>query len=125
VRCHSCDRVYDDAECWTICPHGPLWAGVSAYCPLHDLVHCPNHPPTRGPDGCYGLFTVDDAALLGGVKVFLDGVELTETFCADDRQGWVARYCDSPPATHPDRPDDVRTEVLVGRVRIERKGAAA
>jgi hypothetical protein len=40
VRCEDCGHLYDDAEQWTICPHGPLWAGPKAYCPLHDLVHC-------------------------------------------------------------------------------------
>lgn len=41
--CLNCNRRYDDAEYWTICPHGPLWAGPSAYCKQHDLVNCPLH----------------------------------------------------------------------------------
>ncbi len=40
VRCETCKRNYDDAECWTICPHGPLWANPGAYCREHDLVDC-------------------------------------------------------------------------------------
>lgn len=38
VRCEKCGRNYDDAKCWTICPHGPLWAGLSDYCPRCDTV---------------------------------------------------------------------------------------
>lgn len=42
-----CGRLYDDAEAWTICPHGPLWAALDAYCRQHDLVDCRLHgdPP--------------------------------------------------------------------------------
>ena len=43
VRCETCRHAYDDAAQWTLCPHGPLWAAVDAYCPQHDLVHCPLH----------------------------------------------------------------------------------
>ena len=43
VACEKCSRAYDDAECWTICPHGPLWAASQAYCPEHDLVNCFMH----------------------------------------------------------------------------------
>lgn len=43
VRCENCKRLYDDAECWTICPHGPLWAAHDAYCLEHDLVNCRFH----------------------------------------------------------------------------------
>lgn len=39
----TCGRLFDDAEQWTICPHGPLWADPRAYCRDHDLVDCPNH----------------------------------------------------------------------------------
>ena len=38
VQCDVCGRGYDDAECWTICPHGPLWAGLKEYCPKCDTV---------------------------------------------------------------------------------------
>ena len=41
VRCDACRHRYDDAEQWTICPHGPLWAAPEAYCRVHDLVNCP------------------------------------------------------------------------------------
>ncbi len=40
VRCETCGSTYDDSECWTICPHGPLWAASDAYCKKHDLVDC-------------------------------------------------------------------------------------
>lgn len=40
VRCPVCYSRYDDAECWTICPHGPLWAPARTYCKKHDLVNC-------------------------------------------------------------------------------------
>ena len=40
VQCGKCRRNYDDAVSWTLCPHGPLWAGPTAYCPKHDLVNC-------------------------------------------------------------------------------------
>jgi hypothetical protein len=43
VRCDRCERNYDDATQWTICPHGPLWAAHDAYCREHDLVDCPFH----------------------------------------------------------------------------------
>lgn len=29
VQCSTCYKMYDDAECWTMCPHGPL--GTSHY----------------------------------------------------------------------------------------------
>lgn len=38
--CETCGHYYDDEFCWTICPHGPLWAAVDAYCREHDLVNC-------------------------------------------------------------------------------------
>lgn len=38
VQCDKCLRHYDDAQCWTTCPHGPLWAGVNDYCPACDTV---------------------------------------------------------------------------------------
>lgn len=40
VQCPTCRSRYDDADRWTICPHGPLWAPSGAYCMLHDLVNC-------------------------------------------------------------------------------------
>jgi hypothetical protein len=40
VECDKCHLRYDDETRWTICPHGPLWAGVDAYCRRHDLVNC-------------------------------------------------------------------------------------
>lgn len=40
VRCESCGALYNDEHCWTLCPHGPLWAGPKAYCKKHDLVDC-------------------------------------------------------------------------------------
>jgi len=40
IKCNLCGRIYDDATRWTICPHGPLWAGPNDYCPRHDLVNC-------------------------------------------------------------------------------------
>ncbi len=40
VICEKCHRRYDNAEQWTLCPHGPLWAAADAYCPVHDLVNC-------------------------------------------------------------------------------------
>jgi len=49
VYCKRCLRHYDDAVSWTLCPHGPLWAGVSAYCQEHDLVNCPFHIPIAPP----------------------------------------------------------------------------
>lgn len=38
VHCPTCRRGYDDAQCWTICPHGPLWAGPHDYCRKCDTV---------------------------------------------------------------------------------------
>lgn len=38
VQCETCQRSYDDAECWTLCPHGPLWARLDAYDPKTDCV---------------------------------------------------------------------------------------
>jgi hypothetical protein len=38
VCCSKCKRCYDDEHCWTICPHGPLWAGVDQYDPKTDCV---------------------------------------------------------------------------------------
>lgn len=39
-RCNECDRVYEDVDCWTLCPHGPIWAPLDAYCREHDMVFC-------------------------------------------------------------------------------------
>ncbi len=40
----GCGQVYDDAECWTICPHNPLYRGVEEQvCKRHDLFDCPYH----------------------------------------------------------------------------------
>lgn len=43
LKSTGCGRLYDDAEQWTICPHGPLWAPPDAYCREHDLVNCTMH----------------------------------------------------------------------------------
>lgn len=44
VECARCNRRYDDAERWTICPHNPLEYSASAlYCSYHDAFNCP-HP---------------------------------------------------------------------------------
>ena len=43
VQCSKCRRSYDDANQWTICPHGPLWAAPEDYCPDCDLVNCQRH----------------------------------------------------------------------------------
>jgi hypothetical protein len=43
-----CGRMYDDAQQWTICPHGPLWAAADGYCVTHDLVWGSLHE--RGAD---------------------------------------------------------------------------
>ncbi len=40
VPCEKCHTLYDDENRWTICPHGPLWAGPGQYCREHDLVNC-------------------------------------------------------------------------------------
>lgn len=28
VVCQECNRIYDDAKQWTICPHSPLYTSV-------------------------------------------------------------------------------------------------
>jgi hypothetical protein len=38
VLCLKCGRYYDDAVCWTICPHGPLEHGLDEYCPKCDTI---------------------------------------------------------------------------------------
>lgn len=43
VQCAECRRSYDDSACWTVCPHGPLWAPNEKYCAEHHLVNCPFH----------------------------------------------------------------------------------
>lgn len=45
----GCGRLFDDEQSLTICPHGPLWAGVERYCIEHDLVDCPFHGERRSP----------------------------------------------------------------------------
>ena len=44
TQCEKCERYYDDAKCWTICPHGPLWAGLHDYCPRCDTVKIAHGP---------------------------------------------------------------------------------
>lgn len=48
----SCGGTYDDAVCWTTCPHTPLGTSPkpfhpktnpNGYCREHDLIACPNH----------------------------------------------------------------------------------
>lgn len=41
--CETCGRYFDDEQSWTLCPHGPLWAPLNAYCREHDLVNCKLH----------------------------------------------------------------------------------
>jgi hypothetical protein len=41
--CETCGHYYDDEFCWTLCPHGPLWAPLHAYCREYDLVNCKLH----------------------------------------------------------------------------------
>ena len=41
--CEICGHYYDDEQSWTICPHGPIWAPLNAYCREHDLVNCKLH----------------------------------------------------------------------------------
>lgn len=52
VTCEKCQRQYDDAQRWTICPHNCLEAhwegdgrgpGGGGYCEQHDLFSCPFH----------------------------------------------------------------------------------
>jgi hypothetical protein len=54
VTCSVCNRLYDDAEQWTLCNHGPLWASLNSYCQEHDLVNCPLHD--EGPPKAVPLF---------------------------------------------------------------------
>lgn len=51
TRCLRCDRGYDDAACWTICPHGPLDVPLGQFCPVHDLAR-PYQPATFDFLGC-------------------------------------------------------------------------
>lgn len=55
VTCPKCEKPYDDAVRWTICPHYRLEASPdgdgrgehgSGYCEEHDLFNCPNHAST-------------------------------------------------------------------------------
>lgn len=46
VECEKCHRFYDDAKCWTICPHGPLEFPNDHYCPNCDTVKL-LHGPCR------------------------------------------------------------------------------
>lgn len=40
-RCPLCRSTYDDATCWTLCPHNPLDVDPAApYCRTHDLFNC-------------------------------------------------------------------------------------
>jgi len=32
VQCIRCGRNYDDENCWTLCPHGPLEYHLDDYC---------------------------------------------------------------------------------------------
>ena len=38
LLCEKCDRGYDDANQWTICPHAPLGTSPSDYCPRCDVL---------------------------------------------------------------------------------------
>jgi hypothetical protein len=56
VNCEKCFTTYDDVSRWTICPHGPLWAGPAQYCREHDSVNCKlpksqHHWRIQTPDG--------------------------------------------------------------------------
>ena len=44
VRCEKCDRVYDDAARWTICPHSPLGCAVDDLCPRCDTLKSVHGP---------------------------------------------------------------------------------
>ena len=44
VTCEKCQLFYDDASCWTICPHNPLdRRHDDVLCREHDLFNCPLH----------------------------------------------------------------------------------
>lgn len=56
VQCPACDRRYDDAQRWTICPHNRLEASPegdgrgehgAGYCEKHDLFNCQFDHGTR------------------------------------------------------------------------------
>ena len=60
VRCDTCKRYYDDATCWTICDHGPLWAAPTDYCRHHDMVaSCPCLKQKEEPMPQQGWYGVD------------------------------------------------------------------
>lgn len=68
VQCPDCQKSYDDARCWTICPHMPLEGPVKprsedphGYCREHDLFACPMHEDSPGPTDAYGVCRVADA----------------------------------------------------------------
>jgi hypothetical protein len=45
VSCPNCQKRYDDASCWTICPHNRLDVDPrKVLCREHDLFDCPFHP---------------------------------------------------------------------------------
>lgn len=44
VRCNQCQRVYNDAEQWTLCPHTPLGYPVDGYCPQCDTLRSVHGP---------------------------------------------------------------------------------
>lgn len=46
VTCSTCNRLYDDARCWTLCPYGPLEWSLDSYCPQCDTVE-ELHGPCR------------------------------------------------------------------------------
>lgn len=44
ITCDKCARQFDDATCWTICPHNPLHVDPKKQiCKEHDLFDCPFH----------------------------------------------------------------------------------
>jgi hypothetical protein len=44
VTCNTCRRVYDDAQSWTICPHGPIGFALTDYCPKCDTLRSVQGP---------------------------------------------------------------------------------
>lgn len=42
--CDDCDRGYDDAKQWTICPHSPLGYAVDDLCPKCDTLKSVHGP---------------------------------------------------------------------------------
>ena len=87
VECQDCNRIYDDATRWTICPHSPLGMPINDLCPVCDTlqsIHGPcKHQAVRIMEEASGShFLRKDTSIWAGTIALLVWIGLCAAFGA-------------------------------------------